>query len=73
MLVLSRKKGDAILIGDDIEIRVVKIDDGTVKLAISAPRNVTILREELYKDVAFENKIAGHIDEDLLKNLKDKK
>ena len=70
MLVLSRKKGDAILIGDDIEIRVVKIDEGTVKLAISAPRSVTILREELYKDVVEENKNAGQIDEALLKNLK---
>ena len=70
MLVLSRKKGDAILIGDEIEVRVVKIDEGSVKLAISAPKNVTILREELYTGVAKENKIAGRIDEDLLRNLK---
>jgi carbon storage regulator len=70
MLVLSRKKGDAILIGDDIEVRVIKIDEGSVKLAITAPNSVTILREELYKGVAKENKIAGHIDEDLLRNLK---
>lgn len=70
MLVLSRKKGDAILIGDDIQIRVVKIDEGSVKLAISAPKSVTILREELFIDVVEENRIAGHIDEDLLKKLK---
>ncbi len=46
MLVITRKKGESLLIGDDIEITVVKLDDGSVKLAIDAPKKLTILRKE---------------------------
>ncbi|MCR6513589.1 MAG: carbon storage regulator CsrA [Clostridium sp.] len=70
MLVVSRKKGESILIGDDIEILVSKLDDGSVKLAIDAPKSVSILRKELYKEVKDENENATKIDLDLLKNLK---
>ena len=51
MLVITRKKGESFLIGDDIEITVVKLDDGSVKLAIDAPKKLTILRKELYNEV----------------------
>lgn len=70
MLVISRKKGETILIGDNIEITVVKAEDGQVKLAISAPKNITILRKELYKEVIEENKNASHFDTSLIKNIK---
>lgn len=69
MLVISRKKGESILIGENIEITVVKIDDGSVKLSISAPRSITILRKELYKEVENENKNAAASDISLLKNI----
>lgn len=70
MLVITRKKGESILIGDDIEITVIKLDDGSVKLAIDAPKNVTILRKELYKEVQEENKNATEFNLDFIKNLK---
>lgn len=70
MLVITRKKGESILLGDDIEITVVKVDEGSVKLSISAPKNVTILRKELYKEVTEENKHAVIFDSSILKNLK---
>lgn len=70
MLVITRKKGEAILIGSDIEITVVKLDDGSVKLAIDAPKSVTILRKELYKEVQEENKNAVKFNLDMLKNIK---
>lgn len=70
MLVITRKKDESVLIGDDIEIIVVKIDDGSVKLAIKAPREVTILRKELYKEITEENKKSISIDSSILKNLK---
>lgn len=72
MLVITRKKDESILIGDDIEITVVKIDDGSVKLAISAPKNITILRKELYTEVTEENKqaLAFKGDMSVLKNIK---
>ena len=70
MLVITRKRDEAILIGDNIEITVVRIDDGSVKLAISAPRSVTILRKELYKEVKEENKKAAAADVSILKSIK---
>lgn len=47
MLVLSRKPSEKIRIGDDIEIMVVRLSANTVRLGITAPRGVSIVREEL--------------------------
>ena len=47
MLVLSRKNGEAIRLGDDIEVTVCQISGNRVRLAISAPQNVPIRRSEL--------------------------
>lgn len=69
MLVITRKKGESLLIGEDIEITVVKLDDGSVKLAIKAPKEVTILRKELYKEVEDENKQAAFVSLDVLNKL----
>jgi len=52
MLVLSRKTEQTIMIGDDIEIKVVEIQGGTVKLGIAAPRNVSVHRREIYDRIA---------------------
>lgn len=70
MLVLKRKTGEALKIGEDIEITVVKIGDNAVKLAIDAPQGVTILRTELIKEVISENKEASEGSIELLKDLK---
>lgn len=70
MLVISRKKGESLLIGDDIEITVVKVEDGSVKIAISAPKEVLILRKELYKEVEEENINALAKNLDVLKIIK---
>ena len=66
MLVVTRKKGESILIGDDIEISINKIEDGSVKIAISAPRDITILRKEVYEKVKEENKEAINKNIDIL-------
>jgi carbon storage regulator len=47
MLTLSRRVGEVLTIGDDIEVRVVSMQGGKVKLAIEAPREMTIRRQEL--------------------------
>lgn len=70
MLVITRKNGESLLIGDDIEITISKIDDGSVKIAIEAPREIRILRKELYKEVESENIEAIKIDMDILKKFK---
>ena len=52
MLVLSRKPGERILIGEDVKITVVRIGPNTVRLGIDAPRDMNIVREELCIEVA---------------------
>lgn len=47
MLVLSRRIGEKIIIGEDIEIMVVDIRDDKVRIGISAPRDIPVMREEL--------------------------
>jgi carbon storage regulator len=47
MLVLSRKPGERILIGDDVEVTIVRIGPNTVRVGIEAPREMSIVREEL--------------------------
>ena len=73
MLIITRKKGESLMIGDDIEIIGSKIDDGSVKLGIKAPKNVEILRKELYEEVEQENKQAIQIDISMLNNIKKNK
>ena len=70
MLVITRKEGESILIGDDIEITISKISDGSTKIAINAPREMPILRKELYKEVENENIESAKFDIELLKTLK---
>lgn len=53
MLVLTRKKGESILIGDGIEISILEVSGDNVKIGIKAPVEVAILRKELY--VSVEN------------------
>lgn len=72
MLIITRKKGESLMIGDDIEIIISKIDDGSVKIGINAPRDVSILRKEIYEEVEKENKEAAKVDISMLKNIKKK-
>ncbi len=58
MLVLTRRRGQAICIGDNIRIVVTRIEDGQVRLGIESSDNVTILREELLETVKQANQSA---------------
>ncbi len=55
MLVLSRQKNEAIMIGDDIEIIVVDIRGDRVRLGISAPQEIPVHRKEVYDAIRREN------------------
>ena len=70
MLIITRKEGESFFIGDDIEITITKVADGNVKIGIEAPREMIILRKELYKEVESENRNSAKVDLGLLKILK---
>nr|WP_317331008.1 carbon storage regulator CsrA [uncultured Romboutsia sp.] len=70
MLVISRKKGESLLIGDDIEITIEKIDSSSVKISIDAPKEKIILRKEVYENVQKENSKAITKSSDILKVLR---
>lgn len=55
MLVLSRKLEESIMIGDNIEIKVIAVHGETVKLGISAPRDIPVHRKEVYEEIEKEN------------------
>lgn len=55
MLVLTRQVGQKIIIGDDIEIMVVRMWDGKVRLGIAAPKHVSVHREEVWKQLQKED------------------
>lgn len=56
MLALSRKQQESIMIGNDIEIKIIEIKADQVKIGISAPRSVPIYRKEIYIQIQEENK-----------------
>ncbi|MDX9916870.1 MAG: carbon storage regulator CsrA [Gudongella sp.] len=66
MLVLNRKVGESIMLGDDIEIKILEIADGKLKIGIEAPRKMSILRKEIYDQVAEENRKAAQTDKDII-------
>jgi carbon storage regulator len=59
MLVLTRRVGEIIRIGDDISISILEIQRGQVRIAIDAPRQVPVHREEVYRQVKDENRQAA--------------
>jgi len=58
MLVVSRKVGEELKVGEDIIVKVIDIDKNQVKIGIDAPRNVMILRMELVKEITKQNKLS---------------
>ncbi|NLV89652.1 MAG: carbon storage regulator CsrA [Tissierellia bacterium] len=55
MLILTRKKDESIILDGRIEIKIIEIEEGKVKIGIEAPRDIDIIRKELYKKVEEEN------------------
>lgn len=55
MLVLARKLNESIVIGDNIVVKVISIENGVVKLGIDAPKEISIIRDELIQEVKDKN------------------
>ena len=61
MLVLSRQRDETIMIGDDIEVTVVDIRGDKVRLGITAPREISVHRKEVYEAIRRENREAAQV------------
>ena len=58
VLVLARKKDESLVLDGGIEIVVLEIEDGKVKLGVNAPKHIKIYRKEVYEEVLRENQSA---------------
>ena len=58
MLALTRKKGESIIIGDDIEVVILGVQGDYVKLGINAPKSISVHRREIYEQIVEINKEA---------------
>ena len=76
MLVLTRKSNQSIMIGDDIEVKVLAVLGDKVKLGIRAPRHIPVYRDEIYLELAQQDRArAGSLRADIdeaLRRLGDK-
>lgn len=69
MLALTRKKGESLVINNNIEIDILEIRGDQVKIGITAPKEVPIYRKEVYLQIQEENKAVLNVDS--IKELKD--
>ncbi|CAM3526730.1 carbon storage regulator CsrA [Marinicrinis lubricantis] len=58
MLILSRKKGEAVMIGEDIEIMISNVEGDIVKIGINAPKSISVYRKEVYESIQKSNREA---------------
>jgi carbon storage regulator len=74
MLVLTRRPGESVVIGNNIVVTVLEVRGEQIRLGIDAPRSVTVHREEIYRQVMSENVAAvasaGSAAQDLLRRRK---
>ena len=73
MLALSRKKGEALVINNNIEVTILEVKGDQIKLGISAPREVPVYRKEVYEQIQQANKeaMAGQSPEAIKKVFED--
>lgn len=70
MLVLSRRVGERLMIGDDIVITVIDVRSDGVRIGIDAPRDVRVTRAEIYEAVTESNREAAAADDDAVDSLR---
>ncbi|MEW5785212.1 MAG: carbon storage regulator CsrA [Bacillota bacterium] len=74
MLVLTRKPGESIVIGEDIEVKVISVDGEAIRLGVTAPRKVPVYRREIVEAIREENlraaRSAAKLGQDLNRLLK---
>ena len=71
MLVLARKVGEKIILNDDIEIIILDANQNTVRIGVNAPKNVSVYREELYREIKNANADSNNVSQASVKQLHD--
>lgn len=71
MLVLARKIGEKIILNDDIEVIVLDANQNSVRIGINAPKNVSVYREELYREIKTSNSDSCHVSANSISALQD--
>jgi carbon storage regulator len=62
MLIITRRPGEKIMLGDDIVIEVIEVSGSSVRVGIAAPKSVAVYREEIWRAVKEENTAAAAAD-----------
>jgi carbon storage regulator len=69
MLVLTRRAGESVMIGDDVVITVLDVRGDVIRLGIKAPRSIQVHREEIYRELQEANRAAASPSEDAVRAL----
>jgi len=60
MLVVTRKAGESLMIGDNIEVKVLSVAGEQIRIGVRAPKEITIHRSEVYQAIVCQNQLATH-------------
>jgi carbon storage regulator len=69
MLVLSRRVGESVVIGDDVTVTVLEVRGDVVRVGVDAPRSVAVHREELLRELEEANKASASPSDDVIASL----
>jgi carbon storage regulator len=59
MLILTRKLGESIIVGENIQISIIDINKKNIKLGVNAPKSIAVFREEVFVKIRKENEVAS--------------
>jgi carbon storage regulator len=62
MLIITRRPGEKLMVGDDVVIEVIEVNGSSVRIGIAAPKSIPVYREEIYTAVKEENAAAASAD-----------
>jgi carbon storage regulator len=69
MLIITRRPGEKVMLGDDVVIEVIEVSGSSVRIGIAAPRSIPVYREEIWRAVRDENAAAAQADAELPEDL----